>query len=172
MLIYLALGANEGDSLETIYTALDKIEERIGHITALSSLYKTLPQGFVSANEFVNAVCEIDTHLSPSEILACTEMIEREAGRKSKSKNQQYSDRPLDIDVILAGDVIINRDEIEIPHPRMHQRDFVLVPLVEIAPHAYHPIYRKTAEELLKLLDQETEGRTQTIVSFSKRTNR
>ncbi len=147
--VFLALGSNLGDKQKNIATAYEYIEKKIGKIVSLSSLYITEPDGFESENMFVNSVCEVQSELSVFEILTTTKRIEKQIGRTSKSENLQYSDRVIDIDILLADDLIINTPELTIPHPRMHKRDFVLVPLCEIAPEVVHPVLKKKISELL-----------------------
>lgn len=146
--IYLALGSNLGDKEKNINAAIAQIEHQIGTVIALSSLYETLPVGFESENSFLNAACQVSTSLSPLEVLELTQNIERELGRKSKSTGQMYSDRIIDIDILLFDNEIIEYPNLAIPHPHLHERDFVLTPLAEIAPHVYHPILKVTISDL------------------------
>lgn len=150
--IYLALGSNLGDKQKNIEEALDKIEERIGNVVSLSAFYLTSPVGFQSENIFVNCVCEVSTNIDIFELFAITRDIEKEIGRAKKSTNGKYDDRIIDIDIILAGDQLIETPELTIPHPRFHTRSFVLDPLYEIAPDIVHPLFGKTIRELRKQL--------------------
>lgn len=147
--VFLALGSNLGDKQKNIATAYENIEKKIGNIVSLSSLYITTPEGFDSENMFVNSVCEVQTELNLTEILTITQQIEKKIGRTSKSENLHYSDRVIDIDLLFADNLIIDTPELSIPHPRMHKRDFVLVPLCEIAPEVVHPVLKKKISELL-----------------------
>ncbi|OFX81564.1 MAG: 2-amino-4-hydroxy-6-hydroxymethyldihydropteridine diphosphokinase, partial [Bacteroidetes bacterium GWC1_47_7] len=126
--IILALGSNLGDKRQNIAFALNQIEERIGSITSLSALYDTLPVGFYSTHNFVNCVCEVDTNLNISDLFSITQEIEKEMGRSNKSTNANYSDRIIDIDLIMAGNLILQTERLSIPHPLFHTRDFVLTP--------------------------------------------
>ena len=151
--IYLALGSNLGDKKKNIDLAIAQIELHIGQVTSLSSLYETLPVGFDSENSFLNAACRVSTRLQPLEVLESTQLIEKELGRKSKSVNDIYSDRIIDIDLLLFDNEIIEYPHLVIPHPHLHERDFVLTPLVEIAPDVYHPIFKVTISELKNKLN-------------------
>lgn len=151
--IYLALGSNLGDKKKNIDLAIAQIELHIGRVTALSSLYETLPVGFDSENSFLNAACRVSTRLQPLEVLESTQLIEKELGRKSKSVNETYSDRIIDIDLLLFDNEIIEYPHLVIPHPHLHERDFVLTPLEEIAPDVYHPIFKVTISELKNKLN-------------------
>ncbi|RNC64512.1 2-amino-4-hydroxy-6-hydroxymethyldihydropteridine diphosphokinase [Proteiniphilum sp. X52] len=146
--VYLALGSNLGDKQKNIDEALDKIEERIGKITSLSAFYLTSPVGFQSESIFVNGVCEVSTHINIYELFAITRDIEKEIGRCHKSKNGRYADRIIDIDLILAGNLVIDTPELTVPHPRFHTRSFVLDPLREIAPDLIHPLLGKPIRQL------------------------
>ncbi|WP_294079862.1 2-amino-4-hydroxy-6-hydroxymethyldihydropteridine diphosphokinase [Proteiniphilum sp. UBA5384] len=147
-IIYLALGSNLGDKQKNIEEALDRIEERIGNITALSAFYLTAPIGFQSDNIFANCVCEVLTSVNIYDLFATTQLIEKEIGRHGKTKNGYYTDRLIDIDLILAGDRVIDTPELILPHPRFHNRSFVLDPLCEIAPDLVHPVLGKTMREM------------------------
>ena len=122
--------------------ALQLLHERVGECIACSSIYRSAPQGFVSENEFANIVVVCKTDYSPEEVLLITQQIEREMGRTEKSVNGVYHDRVIDIDLLQAGSVNqetgiqtqveCNTDTLTLPHPRMHERDFVMIPLREV----------------------------------------
>ena len=131
-IVYLGLGSNLGNKEQHITTAVKHLEQRVGKVRRLSSLLKTEPWGFTSPHSFVNAAVSIDTTLSPHEVLEATQQIERDMGRKQKSMNGEYHDRIIDIDILLYDDMEINEKDLIIPHPLMHQRDFVMIPLREI----------------------------------------
>ena len=130
--LYLGLGSNLGDKQQNIAMAVEKIEELIGHVECQSALYITEPWGFQSDNMFVNAAVKCVTILSPHEVLEKTKDIERQMGRTTKSVDGTYKDRIIDIDILLYDDMEINDPDLVIPHPLMHQRDFVMKPLNEI----------------------------------------
>lgn len=144
----LSIGTNIGNKLQQIKLTLSELN-KIGTITAVSSPYTTQPWGFESENSFINIALTITTPLSPLEMLDATQAIERKLGRTTKSENG-YSDRPIDIDLIYADNLIINTDRLTIPHPLMHKRNFVLIPLAEIQPQLIHPILKLSTTQLLK----------------------
>lgn len=151
--LYLGLGTNLGDKEQNLLAAIRKIEEQIGKVVSQSALYATAPWGFASENEFLNAVVCVETSLSPLFILERTQAIERELGRTHKSANGVYSDRLIDIDLLLYDDLILSVTfpsgaRLELPHPLMTERDFVMQPLAEIAPDLLHPVLKKTMREL------------------------
>lgn len=124
-----------GDRAANLRGALDMIEEQAGHVLACSSFIETEPWGFQSENSFLNAVVAVDTPHAPYALLCITQEIERAMGRTHKSVGGVYTDRIIDIDILLYDDVEINDAELTIPHPLMWQRRFVYEPLLEIAPH-------------------------------------
>ena len=158
MIYYLSLGSNLGDREATLRQALQLIEQQIGPVRRCSSFYYSKPWGFASENDFCNLCCAVESSLSPLALLSFTQSIERALGRiriedsenekMNKCKNakmRKYSDRPIDIDLILAFDDSGNEIHCEItndqmvnilslPHPLWQQRDFVKVPLAEILP--------------------------------------
>lgn len=151
---FLGLGTNLGDKDANLRAAVRLIGQRIGTVSALSSFYQTEPWGFSSPNTFLNAACRLQTTLSPDQVLDTTQAIERDMGRTLKSVDGTYHDRVIDIDLLLcyAADgtpVLADTPRLTLPHPLMHQRDFVLRPLAEIAPQVVHPLLKKTLAELL-----------------------
>ena len=131
--VFLGLGTNLGDKKNNLLTAVKNIEKKIGKVTSLSSFYETEPWGFESENSFLNAALCVETSLDPATILHIIKEIEIEMGRTQKSVNKIYSDRPIDIDILLYDDLTMETDELTIPHPLMTERDFVMKPLMEIA---------------------------------------
>ena len=130
--VYLGLGSNLGDKAANITLAVQYIEEQIGHVVRQSALYSSEPWGFESENDFVNAVVRCETTLTPHKLLLATQRIERQMGRKRKSKDGVYHDRIIDIDILLYDDLTVDTPTLKIPHPLMQQRDFVMEPLREI----------------------------------------
>ena len=149
MKVYLGLGTNLGDKELNLRVALQKIEERIGKIISLSAFYATAPWGFSSEHTFLNAAACVETLLPPLSVLHLTQEIEREIGRTHKSVGGVYSDRVIDIDLLLYDDRVLDTPELKLPHPLMHERRFVMEPLAEIAPDLVHPILKKKMRELL-----------------------
>lgn len=146
--VYLGLGTNLGDKEANLRTAIYKLQERIGKQVSLSSFYETAPWGFESDHSFLNAAIGLETILSPIEILHITQEIEKELGRTKKSVNGSYSDRLIDIDILLYDNLVLQTPELTIPHPLMTERDFVMNPLIEIAGNVIHPTRQKTLSEL------------------------
>ena len=147
--VYLGLGSNLGDKEEYIRKAIALIGERVGDVLRQSSLIETEPWGFESENRFLNGVILVETTLTPRQLLKATQKIERALGRKkqishlspitipeqsspTRSLSRLYQDRPIDIDVLLYDDLTVDEPDLKIPHPLMHQRDFVMIPLAEI----------------------------------------
>ena len=145
--VYLGLGSNLGDKQTNIQKAIQMIGERVGKVLRQSALIETEPWGFESENKFLNGAILVETELSPHELLKTTQQIERELGRKKKkssltvylskclSKRQKsYTDRPIDIDILLYDDLTVDEPDLKIPHSLMYERDFVMIPLKTIKP--------------------------------------
>ena len=114
--------------------AIALIGERVGKVQRVSSFIETEPWGFQSEHPFLNAACLVLTTLSPLECLDATQQIERELGRRTKSSGGIYHDRPIDIDLLMYDDLQLSTPRLTLPHPHMHERDFVMIPLREILP--------------------------------------
>ena len=147
--VYFSLGTNLGERYALMKQAILHIEKRIGHVDAQSAFYETEPWGFQSENKFLNSAIKVTTSLAPLQILEETQQIEREMGRMHKSAGGQYSDRLIDIDILMYDDLVLQTDVLTLPHPLMHERLFVMEPLAEIAPLAIHPVFGETIENLL-----------------------
>ena len=144
----LALGSNLGDGRANLLRAIELIASRIGQVVTQSSVLETEPWGFVSEHTFVNQVIIVKSALMAEAILAETQQIEKALGRITKSEHGNYADRIIDIDLIDYDGQIVETVDLQLPHPQMHKRSFVLVPLCEIWPTWEHPILHKSAQEL------------------------
>lgn len=156
MKLLLALGSNIGAKEEQLRTAIRALETRVGTLLKCSRFYTTAPVGFASDNAFVNAVVLLETTLSPEIILNITQQIEREQGRTSKTVNGIHTDRTLDIDLLACDNHIIDTPSLQLPHPRLHQRRFVLEPLCDVHPEGIHPTIHTSYQSLLMQLNQAT----------------
>ena len=138
--VYLGLGSNLGDREANLRKAISLIGERVGLVTRQSSLIETEPWGFESENKFLNGVILVETTLTPRQLLKATQKIERELGKKKTHATKRshdsslYKDRPIDIDILLYDDLTVDEPDLKIPHPLMHERNFVMIPLNEIKP--------------------------------------
>ena len=149
---YLALGSNLGLREETLEQALQLIEQRIGTIVKQSPWYHTQPEGFASDQEFINGAILVHTTLTAMQVLRISQQIEKELGRMQKSQNGIHTDRTIDIDILYFNKEQINDPDLVVPHPRMHQRYFVLAPLCDIAPTFKHPIIGKSTQSMLEAI--------------------
>lgn len=129
---YLSLGSNLGDRRQLLHTAINEIAERVGRVEAISSCIETEPVGFDSVHLFLNMAVRVTTELNPYELLKVLKQLERDLGRTRKSHDGVHYDRTIDIDILLYDNLEINSEELQIPHPRMWERDFVMRPLKEI----------------------------------------
>ena len=158
--VCLSLGSNLGPRETYLRKALQALDKELGSLVKCSSFYETLPWGFSSDSLFLNAAACFDTLLSPEEVLAVTQQIEKSLGRKEKSRQGQYADRCIDIDILLYDDRVIETPNMILPHPHMAERMFVLEPLAEIMPHMLHPQLRKTILQLKEELAERSERRS------------
>lgn len=131
-ILYLSLGSNLGDRQTTMRRAINLVDEKIGRVDRESSPLETEPWGFESSNKFLNMCIRVLTVLSPEQVLDATQDIERQLGRKAKSVDGKYHDRPIDIDMLMYDDLHISTPRLTLPHPLMHEREFVMKPLGEI----------------------------------------
>jgi 2-amino-4-hydroxy-6-hydroxymethyldihydropteridine diphosphokinase len=148
------LGANVGDRAANIARAMDALAERGVRVIRRSSLYETEPVDAPPQDWFLNCAAEAETSLAPSELMHEILAIERSLGRE---RRMPRGPRTIDIDILFYGSEIIRAPELEIPHPRMAQRRFVLVPMAEIAPQFRHPVLQKTIAELLASTSDRSE---------------
>ncbi len=146
--VFLGVGSNEGDRLELISRAVKALGEVSGiHLIQMATISETEPIGGPPQGPYLNTVVEIDTTRPPIELLVALQEIERRLGRKPSS--QPWGPRPIDLDILLYEDRIVQEPRLTIPHPRMHERRFVLEPLVQLAPEIVHPLLHQTASALL-----------------------
>lgn len=143
-IVYLSLGSNLGDRAANLRSAIHKLAD-LGAVKAVSAFYETEPVGLTAQPWFLNCAVKLDTEKMPRQLLAGVLNLEQEMGRQRKQKN---GPRIIDIDILLFGTSIIDTHGLTIPHPRLHERRFVLEPLVEIAPDIRHPVFKRTAREL------------------------
>ncbi len=146
--LFLLLGGNMGNKRQLFEKALSRLGDELGEITQISSIYETEPWGFQSDDLFWNQVVVLNTGWSPEDILKKTQAIELELGRTRKA--EQYVSRLIDIDLLFYNDLVLRNPYLELPHPRMVERRFVLEPLSEIAPNFIHPVFNQSIKTLLK----------------------
>ena len=143
---YLALGSNLGDKEANLRRALELLQQRGVEVVKTSSFICTEPYGVTDQPQFLNGVCEVRTSLEPLELLQTLLEIEQEMGRV---RLRHWGERNIDLDLLLYEDVVMDTPELILPHPDMQNRDFVLLPLAEIAPEIIHPTLQKTISELV-----------------------
>ena len=142
---HLSLGSNLGDREAQLNMAKELIKDELGPIISRSSVYETQPWGFETQPLVLNMAIAVSTTLEPREVLRIIKRIEIKTGRKEAEK---WHARHIDIDILLCGDKIINEENLIVPHPHFHNRNFTLVPLMEIASEVMHPVLHQTIEEL------------------------
>lgn len=151
--VVLLIGGNQGDRQQLIDEASCLIEERIGNVCLSSPIYETEPWGFEAEQNFLNQALVVDTLLSAEEVLHTALDIERQLGRRRPfidPEHKHYVSRPMDIDLIFYNSLACDTTELQLPHPRMHLRRFVLQPLADIIPHFRHPMLHNTIQQLLE----------------------
>jgi 2-amino-4-hydroxy-6-hydroxymethyldihydropteridine diphosphokinase len=148
MKVYMGVGGNLGNREQNLRNALKALEKQIGTLVAVSPVYETEPFGFDSNDRFLNIVVAIETILDPNEILERIRIIENRLGRERETG--KYVSRTIDIDLLFYGNQIIDNAELIVPHPRLHERKFVLVPLCDIAPGFIHPVLNRSIKEILE----------------------
>ena len=150
--VYLSIGSNKGNRSVLINKAIDEIEKKIGIIISRSSIYQSKSWGFDS-NDFYNLSLLIDTDIEPKSLLINLKKIEKSMGREDIDGS--YSDRFIDIDILFYDNIIIDSEDLKIPHPKIEIRKFVLVPMLEIADDYVHPILNKTIRQLNNECDDQ-----------------
>ncbi len=149
--VYIGLGSNLGNKKENIQRALDLLNNTEGIlILKVSSLYETEPVGYEDQDWFINAVAQIETSIPPQEILKIFKEIETQIGREESIR---WGPRKIDLDILFYDQLIYKSSDLEIPHPRLHERAFMLVPLAEINKELIHPIYNKSINALISELN-------------------
>jgi len=145
--VYIGIGSNLGDRHKNCLRAIELLKQQGLSVTRQSLLYETEPWGLTEQPEFVNMAVEAETELAPEPLLALLKKIEKNMGRR---ETVRWGPRIIDLDILLYDDIIMNTDALSIPHPLMHEREFVLRPLSEIAEEKVHPVLKKRIGELLK----------------------
>lgn len=144
---YLLIGGNQGNREDLLEKAISGLNSKAGKVVALSSIYETEAWGFESEQDFLNQVVKIETKFEPYNLLdACFE-IESELGRIRNYRG--YESRLMDIDILFYDDIILETEKLHLPHPRLQDRNFALIPMNEVAPTLKHPLFKKTINEML-----------------------
>ena len=148
---YIILGSNSSDKQECLSRAIVLLGQMVGEVQILSSVYESEAWGYESENTYLNQALLLETNLSPLELLEVTQEIEEMLGRTSKTVNGVYLDRPIDIDILYYDNEVVVLPQLQIPHPRIYVRRFVLEPLAEIAADFIDPVKQKSIAQLLSL---------------------
>lgn len=145
---YLLLGSNLGNRVETLEKAIELIRERVGKIISQSAFYETEPWGYADQPWFINQAVKVQSELAPVDLLKVIKEIEKDCGRE---ENEKWHARHLDIDILLWGSKTLELPELRIPHPYLGERNFALLPLLDIGPDEMHPNFGMTIEELYQV---------------------
>lgn len=161
---FIGLGSNLGQREDFIARAIVSLAEAPGvALCRRAGLYETEPVGMQGQPWFLNTVVEIETDLTPYELLSLCKQIERSVGRQER---ERYSSREIDVDILLYDELVVNEPDLQIPHAQLHRRRFVLVPLAEIAPEQSHPVFQRTIIELLN--DLESSGDPKEVMPYDQ----
>lgn len=156
--VIAGLGSNQGDRFAALGRATQLIREEAGEITAASSVWETEPWGFDADEQFLNMAVIIETAMQPRQLMQLFRSIEGRMGRR-RSGGGKYESRIIDLDILLWEERIISLPGLEVPHPKLADRRFVLAPLSEVAPGAVHPVTQQTVEEMLQMCDDRSDVR-------------
>lgn len=151
-IVYLALGTNLGDRLANLRAAVDALAPHV-NVLAESRIYETPPWGYADQPAFLNMAVKAETSLGPESLLKRLKQLEVRLGREASFR---YGPRRIDLDILFYDDLVLESETLTIPHPRLHERAFVLVPLMDLAPNLIHPVLKKSVAELLA--GQSAEG--------------
>lgn len=153
--VYLLLGGNLGDREAVIVKAIALLNRKVGTVNQVSSFFETEPWGMINVQNFLNIALKLSTKLTAFELLHVLLVIEEQLGRKRNPLITEYESRPIDIDILFYGSAVIQSLRLTVPHPRLQERKFVLVPLCEIAPEFIHPVFQKSIFTLLNECQDE-----------------
>lgn len=155
--VWIGIGSNMGNRALHLQHALEYLQsdDRM-QVVRTSSLYETEPLGFDSEDQFLNAVAELSWNGNPQELLELLLSTEQRLGR-SRIEGVRYVSRPIDLDILFFGEEVINNSQLEVPHPRMHERKFVLIPLNELIPSYIHPVLKQSIRELVHFCTDNSE---------------
>jgi len=156
-IVYIGIGSNLGNREKNCLHAIEFLEKRGITVKKMSSMYETKPWGVKDQPLFLNMAIEIETELKPMELFKVLKSIEREIGRE---ESLRWGPRKIDLDILLFDNIVLNRNNLIIPHPLMHERDFVLRPLCEIASNINHPILKMSIGDLFQQLCKKLQNNT------------